>query len=183
MTNVIHRIDHSTKTFGILIAMVSIVMLFGTFISSFFVLKIRLMSSVSFPGNTILIGVVNTLIIILSSICMLLAKNHYKNDRMINYEIWILWAIMTGILFIGGQLLLWSELVTVGIPFTFGQLSDMVYLMSGAHGIHVIAGLFILYWLQSLSKDLLSLELIQNVGLFWHFLCLIWVILFTVTLV
>jgi len=183
MANVIQRIDHTTKTFGILIAMVSIVMLFGTFISSFFVLKIRLMSSVSLPGNTIMIGVVNTMIIIFSSISMMLAKFHYKNDRIINYEIWLLWAIMTGILFIGGQLLLWSELVTVGIPFTFGQLSDMVYLMSGAHGIHVIAGLFILYWLQSLSNELISLDLIKNVGLFWHFLCLIWVTLFTVTLV
>ncbi|MDP6755596.1 MAG: hypothetical protein QF769_05700, partial [Candidatus Marinimicrobia bacterium] len=55
--------EKQLSTIGILITMASILMLFGTFISSFYVLKIRTATDLTLPNYLIRIGVVNTVIL------------------------------------------------------------------------------------------------------------------------
>ena len=168
--------DRDLSTIGLLITMASIIMLFSTLISSFFVLKIRLMKPIMFPGNITLIGYVNTAILIGSSITFFISEKKYQTNKPYGFDLWLLFTIMGGMVFLLGQLLLWSELTTMGIPFTFGQLSDMFYVISGAHGLHILVGLGLLIWIQ-LSKHN-HYSRIHHVGIFWHFLGIIWTLLF-----
>jgi len=172
--------DQIVRT-GIILAMASVIMLFGTLLSSFFVLKIRLMEKLVLPGNTFSIGLTNSVILVCTSISYMFAEKMYEKRKYSAYEIWLLITIISGYGFILGQLLLWSELTTAGIPLTRGQLSDMFYVISGVHGLHILCGQGLLLWVQ-LSKNNNGRR-IHNVGLFWHFLTILWIIMFTTVLV
>ena len=174
--------DKDLSIIGLVITMASIVMLFGTLISSFYVLKIRMMGQLTLPNIIIQLGIANTVILIISSIAFTFAGNMFRKNKLNNYSFWILMTIIGGILFLIGQMYLWNKMTQLGIGITKGQLSDMFYLMSGAHGLHIIAGIVALIWLQSTSKKLTTNHRVNLVGIFWHFLGFLWFVLFAVIL-
>jgi len=174
--------EKQLSTIGILITMASILMLFGTFISSFYVLKIRTATDLTLPNYLIRIGIVNTVILFLSSATFTLGAKRFREDDMNAYGLWLLLTIMGGFLFLFGQVYLWSELTHIGLGITHGQLSDMFYLMTGAHGLHICAGIASLIWLQVGHNNSFQYNRVHHVGMFWHFLGFLWVILFAVIL-
>jgi cytochrome c oxidase subunit 3 len=182
MTNIALNKNKQLATIGLLIAMASIVMLFGTFVSSFYVLKIRLMDYLDLPKIIIQIGLINTAILLISSATFSIAANRFKQNILNSFSLWLLLTIGGGFLFLIGQLYLWNEMTTMGIAVSDGQLSDMFYLISGAHGLHIISGLISLIWLQSNVNKQLSYNHVLHVGIFWHFLDFLWVVLFAVIL-
>jgi len=174
--------DKQMATIGMLIAMASILMLFGTFISSFYVLKIRTSTDLVLPNYLIRIGIINTLILFVTSATFTISARKFRENNLNAYSLWLLLTILGGIFFLVGQVYLWDELTQIGLGITNGQLSDMFYLITGAHGLHIIAGLFGLIWLQSGINKSFSYNRVHHVGMFWHFLGLLWVILFSVIL-
>ena len=161
---------------GVIMAMASIIMLFGTLISSFFVLKIRLVENLQLPGNTLVIGIINTVLLCFTSISYIFSEKMYKQEKFNTHELWLFFTVLGGYGFILGQYTLWSELKSVGIPITFGQLSDMFYVISGVHLLHILIGQSLLLWVQ-LSRNN-NLKRIQNVGMAWHFLTILWAMMF-----
>ncbi len=174
--------DKDLSIIGLVITMASIVMLFGTLISSFYVLKIRMMGQLTLPNIIIQLGIVNTVILLISSITFIFSENMFRKNRLNNYSFWLLMTIFGGFFFLIGQMYLWNKMTQLGIAITKGQLSDMFYLMSGAHGLHIIAGIVALIWLQSTSKKLTTNHRVNLVGIFWHFLGFLWFVLFAVIL-
>lgn len=175
--------EKQMSTIGMFITMASILMLFGTFISSFFVLKIRTSSDLVLPNYLINIGIINTLILFASSATFTVGARRFRSKDLNAYSLWLLLTIIGGILFLIGQIYLWDELTSIGLSITEGQLSDMFYLITGAHGLHIVAGLLGLIWLQSGVNKSFSYNRVHHVGMFWHFLGVLWVILFLVILV
>jgi heme/copper-type cytochrome/quinol oxidase subunit 3 len=54
--------------------------------------------------------------------------------------------------------------------------------MTGFHGCHVLSGVIYLgvWWVKNkLGKELPNAELVEAAGLFWHFVDLVWVFIFT----
>ena len=86
------------------------------------------------------------------------------------------------ILFIVGQMLTWQRLQAVGLYLSSNPANAFFYLMTGLHAIHLLGGLWV--WSKSLirlssgaeAEDIrLSIELC---ALYWHFLLLVWLVLF-----
>jgi cytochrome c oxidase subunit 3 len=182
MTDIVLNKDKQLSTIGLLIAMASIVMLFGTFVSSFYVLKIRLISGLYLPNSIIHIGWFNTFILLGTSISFTFAGKKYRQNNTNGFDLLMTVTITGGLFFILGQFYLWSELTRVGFPITSGQLLDMFYLISGVHGIHILSGLGALIWLQLSERESYSYSRIHHVGIFWHFLGFLWVVLFAAIL-
>tara|TARA_B100000959_G_scaffold97250_1_gene103032 strand:- start:1421 stop:1990 length:570 start_codon:yes stop_codon:yes gene_type:complete len=176
VTNISIDKNNQLARTGIIMAMASIIMLFGTLISSFFVLKIRLVESLHLPENTLIIGIINTALLCFTSISYIFSEKMYKQEKFNTHETWLFFTVLGGYGFILGQWLLWSELMTLGIPITFGQLSDMFYVISGVHLLHILIGQSLLLWVQ-LSRNN-NYKRIQNVGMVWHFLTILWVAMF-----
>jgi cytochrome c oxidase subunit 3 len=108
-------------------------------------------------------------------------------------------TIGLGILFLFGQLTVWRELVAQGVYLPTGPHSAFVYILSGIHGVHVVAGLLLLTFalakIGAVAKDnkagkRMSVHTVSGpgatnrraaVGLmtasatFWHFLAVLWV--------
>jgi len=138
---------------------------------------------------------VNTFILICSSVTMVLALGAAQRDDKKATTKYLLMTMLIGGTFLGVQVfeyyqLMFGHLYPVGVSATghfrpnVSLFASCFFTMTGFHGTHVAVGVFMITccFLQSLrgvygSRNFASLEYI---GLYWHFVDLVWIILFTV---
>jgi cytochrome c oxidase subunit 3/cytochrome o ubiquinol oxidase subunit 3 len=159
------------------------VIFFGSLIATFLVYKDR---SPSGPGQELLnipLTGLNTFILIVSSLTMVLSLDAAVHDRQRQLKLWLLATIALGTAFLSVQgyeyVKLWSE----GLTPTGNLFGSAFYTLTGFHGTHVLVGVIMLWGvlLKALargfgSKHYLPIEL---VGLYWHFVDLVWIVIFT----
>ena len=91
-------------------------------------------------------------------------------------------VIVLGFLFLGGQAFEWTSLFRDGVSYTttFGM---PFYTVTGIHGTHVFVGvLWAIYLLVGNRRLPFTKENhlgIENFGLYWHFVDIVWIVLFT----
>ncbi len=129
-----------------------------------------------------------TFILILSSVFVVRAvqEGHRMNKDGVLF--WMFWGIVGGAAFLGCQAWEWMHLIHGGTtlwwnpygPQAFGML---FFLITGFHGFHVFSGvvLNIIIWIQA-SQGVFHrrghYEMVEKVGLYWHFVDLVWVFVF-----
>jgi cytochrome c oxidase subunit 3 len=89
-------------------------------------------------------------------------------------------TLVLGFLFLGIQTLFWNHLKTSGLLVSSGIFSSILYGFTWIHAAHVVMGLLSLVWLRFVLKATTrNLEVkVLNVEKFWHFLGVIWSIMF-----
>lgn len=137
------------------------------------------------------IFLVNTLILLGTSATITWAKREYKADHTERYQQALGATIALSVIFLCLQVVGWRELFAQNISFTSGNSASYLYLISGLHFVHVIAGLpFLFLFLQTARKRMkdpvsvlvyfsdpekrLKLRLLT---LYWHFLDGLWIYL------
>jgi cytochrome c oxidase subunit 3 len=150
----------------------------------------------------IFVGIM-TFILILSSVTMVMAVDagHKKNQKMVT--MWLALTIIGGLMFLGCQALEWEHLIHQGAgitknpfgpnfnavtgvadynsPQTFAQL---FFVITGFHGGHVFSGIVLLIILfinvvRGTYQRTGDYEMVEKIGLYWHFVDLVWVFVFT----
>jgi heme/copper-type cytochrome/quinol oxidase subunit 3 len=92
-------------------------------------------------------------------------------------------VIVLGLIFLGGQAFEWSELFGAGVNLanTYGS---PFFIVTGLHGTHVFVGilwaLYLLFGHRQIPFTKESHLGIENFGLYWHFVDIVWIVLFTV---
>lgn len=127
---------------------------------------------------------VSTVLLVISSITYILAKEAVKKDNQKLGTIWLLITLGLGITFISLQFVGFSSMVAQGYYFT-GPTSSIkmsyMFLIAMVHILHVVAGLVtLLVVLYKQAKGYYSSQEYLGVSLgatFWHFLDLLWVYL------
>ncbi len=130
--------------------------------------------------------VISTVVIIISSITMILAKNAILSGKRSLTTVWLLITVVLGLLFIGLQYDgIFNELTAQGY-FVTGASSSItatfLFLIAAVHVAHVIAGIIVLITVfvnhlkGKYTKD-------EHLGLslgatFWHFVDILWLFLF-----
>ncbi|MCB9832383.1 MAG: heme-copper oxidase subunit III [Planctomycetes bacterium] len=126
----------------------------------------------------------NTFILICSSVTMVFAlKACRENDRGGTSK-WLLATILGGSCFLGVQVFEYHQLITVhGIKPWTDPFTQTFYSLTCYHGMHVLSGVVYLscIFVNSLrgkyhAGNSMPIEI---VGLFWHFVDLVWILLFT----
>ena len=93
-------------------------------------------------------------------------------------------AVIAGATFVGGQVYEFTTFVREGFGFTTNVATSAFYTLTGFHGVHVTVGILML-----LSTLVLSLqgripkakaESVEIVGLYWHFVDVVWILIFTI---
>ncbi|CAN5704392.1 hypothetical protein BH23PLA1_BH23PLA1_38890 [soil metagenome] len=138
---------------------------------------------------------VNTFILICSSVTMVLALAAVQRGDKRKLSLYLLATILIGSLFLGIQVYEYYQLLighhyTVGVSPTGHFTPDVslfascFFTMTGFHGAHVTGGvvLLIIIWIQSLRSaySVGHHAPVEMAGLYWHFVDLVWIILFTV---
>jgi len=149
------------------------------------------------PIPLILIAIM-TFILITSSGTMALAVNFgYRKDKYKTAILLILTAIL-GASFVGMQAFEWTKLIVEegirpwGNPFGAPQFGSVFFMITGFHGFHVSVGvLFLILMARKVLRGDFDVErrgfftsrkgnyeIIETMGLYWHFVDLVWVFIF-----
>ncbi|MGY0393498.1 cytochrome c oxidase subunit 3 [Bizionia sp. KMM 8389] len=165
--------------FGIL----SLIMSFAGWTSAFVVSRTRpdWASEFELP-NAFLIS---TIVIVISSICMWLAKRSLTQNNRKMTMVWLLATFVLGTVFIFNQFVGFQEIIELGYNFT-GPTSNVtmsyIYLIAVVHILHLVVGIICLlvviynHFKQKYNAEhMLGIELAAT---YWHFVDLLWVYLF-----
>ncbi len=158
----------------------SIVMMFAAWTSAFVVrhaagnwLEFKLPS----------IFYVNTITILLSSLTLQISYNAFKKRNESIYKSFLIVTFVLGILFIVFQVVGWQQLFNLGVPLRKNPSGDFIYVFTGFHIAHLMAGLGILIvalvhafslTFNPTPRRQLRFELTLT---YWHFVDLLWVYL------
>ena len=127
---------------------------------------------------------ISSFVLLMSSLTMVLAHNAHVHGDMRRMRLWILATAGQGMVFLGGQVYEFSVFVREGLVLTESPFASSFFVLTGFHGAHVFIGILLLMSLYSLSltgKVKASQPLkTEMIGLYWHFVDIIWVVIFTV---
>ncbi|MBD0833473.1 cytochrome c oxidase subunit 3 [Aestuariibaculum sediminum] len=162
---------------------ISLVMSFAGWTSAFIVSSSRpdWLKDFQLPNAFI----ISTVVIVLSSVTFLLAKQALKKENRTGTMLWLVVTLILGIVFIYNQFVGFQQIIDLGYNFT-GPTSNVtmsyVYVIAVMHILHVVAGLICLlvviynHFKQKYSAtNMLGFELAAT---FWHFVDILWVYLF-----
>jgi cytochrome c oxidase subunit 3/cytochrome o ubiquinol oxidase subunit 3 len=86
--------------------------------------------------------------------------------------------------FIGGQIYEFTAFVDEGLKLSTSTFGSSFFVMTGFHGAHVTVGIFMLLCLVGMSAfgklDFDGPRRVELVGLYWHFVDIVWIVIFTV---
>jgi cytochrome c oxidase subunit 3 len=137
-----------------------------------------------------------TFILIMSSVTMVLAVGAgHARDRKGVIK-WMIWTILGGIAFLGCQAWEWTHMYHAGAwwgsnPFlnhdgtqSTTNFTNFFFTITGFHGFHVFSGVIInIIMLIMTIKGTFERRghylMIEKAGLYWHFVDLVWVFVFT----
>jgi cytochrome c oxidase subunit 3 len=173
--------------------------IFGCFLTSY--MTVRGSTTVAWPNAShvfalniggseiplVLIAIM-TFVLITSSGTMAMAVNFaYRRDR-INAATLMLVTAGFGEMFVCMQAFEWSKLIMEGVrpwsnPMGAGQFGSTFFMITGFHGLHVTAGVIYLIvvairLLRGHYERSGNYQIVEIVGLYWHFVDLVWVFIF-----
>ncbi len=143
------------------------------------------------PVKVPFLFVLNTLILLGSSYTINMAKNAYKTDDTEGYQKALIYTIILSVFFMLMQGIGWKMLIDQNVSIQSSNAAGYLYVISGMHFAHVIAGLpFLLLFLYTAKKQMvepvsvlvyfsdpekrLKLRLLT---IYWHFLDILWIYL------
>jgi cytochrome c oxidase subunit 3 len=166
---------------GFIIFLCSESVIFLAFFSGYALLKTSALNWLSdgVDGLEWRMPLVNTIVLVSSSGTIALAE-HFKNrENMLLFRGFWLMSMAMGAYFLYGQAVEWSGLQ---FGFTSGTFGGTFYLLTGFHGLHVATGILLmgLMLIKSFIPGNYSggEQGVQATSLFWHFVDVIWIILF-----
>ena len=126
---------------------------------------------------------VNTIILIFTSFVFHKAKILSDNNEFEKVKNYLLLVGFLTFAFITGQLLVWQHYVNLGQYVSTNPANAFFYLFTALHGLHVLGGLF--FWARATTKlftknySILKIkQAIELCAIYWHFLLIVWFILF-----
>ena len=176
-----HHEEHDNRMFGFVIFLLSESVIFLSFFAGYIVYKTTSLDwlPTGVTGLEIKEPAINTVVIVSSSFVIYIAEKFLHKNNLWGFRAFWLLTIAMGSYFLYGQAVEWS-----GLPFGFGDgvFGGTFYLLTGFHGLHVLTGVLlqsIMLGRSFLPNNYAKGEFgVQSTSLFWHFVDVIWIILF-----
>ena len=125
----------------------------------------------------------NTLILATSSGALEFARRYANRGCWVSARAALWVTVALGISFIAGQLAAWRALVAAGVFLPTSPHSSFFYMLTGAHGVHVLAALVVLLWGVARTRAARAgrpsdwATTMSVCRTFWHFLGGVWLFL------
>ncbi len=183
-----HDIKHSKTSLGFWVYLMTDCILFASLFVTFMVLRNNTAGGVA--GKDIIdlnFVFVETTVLLISSVASGMALlEAYRGGRGSKRRV-LGWLVVTGLLgaiFLGMEVYEFSHLLHEGHSWRVSGFLSAFFGLVGTHGLHITAGLV---WLGVLARYIYSRGLshrsLQNItmfSLFWHFLDIVWICIFTI---
>lgn len=126
---------------------------------------------------------VSSFVLLMSSLTMVLALAAIQRGDMRRLRIWLMSTALLGSVFIGGQIFEFTKFAQKGLSLDTNLFGSTFFVLTGFHGAHVTIGII---WLMSLwglaTQGRLTqadAEKVEIAGLYWHFVDVVWIVIFT----
>ncbi len=167
--------------FALWVGLATIIMMFVAFTSAYIV---RRAAGNWYEFSLPSIFLINTGVILLSSVTFQLSFNAFKKGRELAYKGFLVATFFLGVAFVILQYQGWRAMDAQGATITINPSSSFIYLISGVHAAHVLGGITVLLVAMThafvlpfrpTERRLLRFGLSLQ---YWHFVDLLWVYLF-----
>ncbi len=171
---------------GMWVFLGSEVMFFTALIGTYIILRVAHPEQWAPPGQVLNVPItaVNTFLLICSSVTMVKAFAAVQDGNQRGLRRWLLATVLIGAAFVGVQAYEYTHLLEKGFAPSSGLYGATFYTMTGFHGFHVTMGVLCMTYVtwkafrgRYTQHDHRGVEVI---GLYWHFVDLVWIILFTI---
>ena len=172
-------LDTNTKAVALVVFLAVATSVFGLFISAY---TIRMEEPDWRPLAEPTLLWANTVVLILASIVYHWTRNAAVKGNISQVKPGLTIAGALTVLFLIGQVVAWRQLNAAGYYINTNPANGFFYLLTAVHGLHMLGGLWV--WAQSTTKvwagaDSKSVRLsIELCTVYWHFLLLVWIVLF-----
>lgn len=159
------------------VTLISFGMLFASLFLGYFLVRFNSATwpPVEIQGMPKLLPFLSTLVMGLSS------WTYFQMEKKENKKTFWTLTFALGWVFLGLQTVLWSELKEAGIVVANGMVPSLVYAFTWIHAAHIVMALLALVWVGWLlfKRPLKVTEIkLMNVGKFWHFLGIVWLLMY-----
>jgi heme/copper-type cytochrome/quinol oxidase subunit 3 len=129
-----------------------------------------------------------TFLLICSSVTMVKALEWLGRGDRARCQRFLLFTALGGAIFVSLQAYEWTHLIHSGLhingnPWGAALFGTSFFIVTGFHGLHVSAGviylLSIIRYVRNRPEPAASYNAVEIVGLYWHFVDLVWIMVFT----
>lgn len=188
-----------TAVLGMWTFLATEVMFFGGMFAGYLVYRLRHLPEWIAASRhlDLTLGTVNTAVLLTSSLTMAFAVHAAQQGCNKHIRRWIAATVLLAFCFLGikgyeyqhkwheglipGGSFHWKE-ATAGDTGPFELFFSFYFVMTGVHAVHMLIGigiLAVLYWRATQNRFTSdSYNAVENMGLYWHFVDIIWVFLF-----
>jgi cytochrome c oxidase subunit 3 len=170
---------------GIWLFLASEVMLFGALFSTYIILRT---GAPEWPHGelNVVLGAVNTVILITSSVTMVMAWATLKLKDWAKHRLYLIATFVLAGVFLVNKYFEYKDHFDKGETPAHSTFTAIYFTLTGLHGIHILGGMVVmLYFLGPGAKlwqknpDQFA-NRIEYTGLYWHFVDLVWIFLFPI---
>jgi heme/copper-type cytochrome/quinol oxidase subunit 3 len=172
---------------GIWLFLASEVMLFGGLFASYVMLRA---GAAEWPAGATYLNIplatVNTVVLIGSSVTMVLAWAALVKHDFARFRLFLGITILCGLVFLVIKYFEYTSKFQHGYFPATNTFLAIYFTLTGLHGLHVVGGMAVNSWLwgpgsrQWTSDPRHFTNRVENAGLFWHLVDLVWIFLFPV---
>lgn len=123
-------------------------------------------------------GALNTFVLLTSSLSAVLAHQAAERRQGKKAAMYLYLTVLGAVLFLVIKSFEWSHEISLGFVLQSGGFWSFYYLAAGIHAVHVIAGAILMIWIAQYAKRNEELQRVELIGLYWHFVDLVWIFLF-----
>jgi heme/copper-type cytochrome/quinol oxidase subunit 3 len=169
---------------GIWLFLASEVMLFGALFSTYLILRV---GSPVWPHGTLNVplGTINTVLLISSSVTMVLAWAALKMNQFSRHRTYLIATVVLALLFLVNKFFEYREHLAHGTPPSASTFDAIYFTLTGLHGLHILGGVIVMVYFLGPGAALWRknpeqfANRIEYTGLYWHFVDLVWILVFT----
>jgi heme/copper-type cytochrome/quinol oxidase subunit 3 len=193
------RASVNNPKLGVWIFLASEIIFFTALIGGSLLLRINTQQSEGWPHPGDILNVpltsLNTFILIISSLTVVNALSAIERGDQAKLKRWLIATALLGATFLGIQMYEYIKLASEGLLFNACNVnhngeqcptmySTTFYIQTGFHGTHVFIG--VLWLLAVIFKAFRGVYTqaehtgVEIFGLYWHFVDLVWILLFTI---
>jgi heme/copper-type cytochrome/quinol oxidase subunit 3 len=159
--------------------LVSEVVIFGGILVSYIMHRVAHIEWAEQAAHTnVWIGAFNTLVLLTSSLSAVLAHQAASEGNGPKAARLLYATVGGGAIFLIVKAFEWTSEITHGFTITSSGFWSYYYTAAGIHAFHVFAGMLVMLWVASTAMKNQDLHRVENVGIYWHFVDIVWIFLF-----
>jgi cytochrome o ubiquinol oxidase subunit 3 len=180
-----HHDTDAIDVFGFWLYILSDCILFGTLFATFLVLNQPMSPGPQLKSYLDLYDVlIETFLLLASNFAFCLAILSMYQEKLRSVQFWLLVTFIFGAGFVFMEVREFAHMASVGFRWDVSAHASSFFTLVGTHGLHVSFGLlwimFMIFQIPMLKITAITKRRMTYLGLFWNFLDIVWIFLFTI---